>query len=153
MKPDPVPTIRAVHRPSFKRFAACAAVGLLSVTSGVCAEETFPGPLEAQFRGCGVAGWCLFSIEAPHVGAEFLPRVRPDGILRVSGDDELSVEVRDRLNALLASMIHQHKRILLHDFRALDDGTFAAGVTVNGVMLASDPILVKLLRAHTGNTR
>ena len=59
-------------------------------------------------------------------------------------DDGISIAVRDRLNALLASMIHQHKRIVLHDLRELDDGTFAATVTVNGVNLASDPILVEL---------
>ncbi len=41
-------------------------------------------------------------------------------------------------------MIHQHKRIELHDLRELDDGTFAATVTVNGVELAIDPMLAQL---------
>lgn len=71
-------------------------------------------------------------------------RVRPDGVSRMPGDDAVSIAVRDRLNALLASMIHQHKRILLHELRALDDGTFAATVTVNGENLATDPLLQEL---------
>ena len=69
------------------------------------------------------------------------------------GDDAISVAVRDRLNALLASMIHQAKRIVLHDLRELDDGTFAATVTVNGANVASDPILVELREKRTGTTR
>ena len=56
----------------------------------------------------------------------------------------MSIAVRDRLNALLADMIHQAKHIVLHDLRELGDGTFAAIVTVNGANLASDPILVEL---------
>lgn len=64
-----------------------------------------------------------------------------------------SVAVRDRLNALLASMIHQHKQIILHNLRELDDGTFAAAVTVNGANLASDPILVELRANVTGMPR
>ncbi len=69
------------------------------------------------------------------------------------GDDAGSIAVRDRLNALLASMIHQHKHIVLHDLRELDDGTFAATVTVNGVNVASDPILLELREELTGTTR
>jgi hypothetical protein len=69
------------------------------------------------------------------------------------GDEATSVAVRDRLNALLASMIHQSKRIVLDDLRELDDGTFAATVTVNGQALASDPILVELREELTGTTR
>ena len=41
-------------------------------------------------------------------------------------------------------MIHQHKQIVLHDLRALEDGTFAATVTVNGVNVAADPALQEL---------
>jgi len=52
--------------------------------------------------------------------------------------------MRNRLNALLANMIHQDKHIVLRDLRELDDGTFAAAVTVNGVDVASDPILLEL---------
>jgi hypothetical protein len=50
-------------------------------------------------------------------------------------------------------MIHQHKQIVLHDLRELDDGTFAATVTVNGVNLASDPILVELHEKNARTTR
>ncbi len=62
----------------------------------------------------------------------------------MSGNDAISIAMRDRLNALLASMIHQNKRIVLHDLRELDDGTFAATVTVNGANLASDPVVLEL---------
>ena len=99
--------------------------------------------MEAQFRGCEAAGWCRFWIESPHRSSESLYRVRPDGIVPTRGDDALSIAVRDRLNALLASMIHQHKRIVLHDLRELDDGTYAATVTVNGANVASDPMFVR----------
>ena len=71
-------------------------------------------------------------------------RVRPAGVPHISGDEDVALALRDRLNALLASMIHQHKRIELHDLRELDDGTFAATVTVNGVELATDPMLAQL---------
>ena len=70
--------------------------------------------------------------------------MRPDGVSRTPRDDGISVAMRNRLNALLANMIHQSKRIVLDDLRELDDGTFAATVTVNGVNLASDPILLEL---------
>jgi len=69
------------------------------------------------------------------------------------GDDAGSIAMRDRLNALLASMIHQHRRIVLHDLRELDDGTFAATVTVNGLNLASDPTLLDLREKLSGTTR
>ncbi len=79
--------------------------------------------------------------------------MRPDGVARMPGDDGISIAVRDRLNALLASMIHQSKRIVLHDLRELDDGTFAATVTVNGANLASDPILLELHQKLTRTLR
>jgi hypothetical protein len=50
-------------------------------------------------------------------------------------------------------MIHQSKRIVLHDLHALGDGTFAATVTVNEANLASDPILVELREKLTGTNR
>jgi hypothetical protein len=59
-------------------------------------------------------------------------------------DEAIAIAVRDRLNALLSNMIHQAKHIELHDLRKLDDGTFAATVTVNGIDLASDPVLAEL---------
>ncbi len=69
------------------------------------------------------------------------------------GDEATRIAVRDRLNALLASMIHQSKHIVLHDLRELDDGTFAATVTVNGQALASDPLLVELREELAGKRR
>ena len=80
-------------------------------------------------------------------------RVRPDGVARMSGNDAISIAIRDRLNALLASMIHQNKHIVLHDLRKLDDGTFAATVTVTGVNVASDPTLLELREKLSGASR
>jgi hypothetical protein len=100
--------------------------------------------VEAQFRGCDSAGWCRFWIEPLHPAQESLHRVRPDGVARMPGDAAIAIAVRDRLNALLADMIHQSKRIVLEDLRELDDGTFAATVTVNGANVESDPILLEL---------
>ena len=79
--------------------------------------------------------------------------MRPDGVARMPGGDAISIAVRDRLNALLASMIHQHKRIVLNDLRELDDGTFAAAVTVNDSALASDPVLQELRQKLTEKLR
>ena len=148
-----------VPKVSPKLLAAGAALlGLLSVPMTIRAEPPAPhpghaAPVEAQFRGCESAGWCRFWIEPLHPLAESLHRVRPDGVSRMPGDDAISIAVRDRLNALLASMIHQSKRIVLHDLRELDDGTFAATVTVNGVTLGSDPILLELRGKVTSTTR
>jgi hypothetical protein len=100
--------------------------------------------VEAEFRGCDSAGWCRFWIEPLHPSGKALYRVRPDGVLRMPDDAAISIAVRNRLNALLASMIHQAKHIVLKDLRELDDGTFAATVTVNGVNVESDPILLEL---------
>ena len=85
--------------------------------------------------------------------AEPLCRVRPDGVPRARGNDALAITIRDRLNALLASMIHQHKRIRLYGLRELDDGTFGAAVTVNEADLASDPALLELHRTAPGTSR
>jgi hypothetical protein len=71
----------------------------------------------------------------------------------VQGDDSFALAVRDRLNAVLASMIHQHKRIRLYDMRELDDGTFAATVTVNEADVASDPALVELRGTASATVR
>jgi len=100
--------------------------------------------MEAEFRGCESAGWCRFWIESLDPWAMSLYRVRPDGVSRALGDQAVRIAVRNRLNALLANMIHQSKHILLYDLRKLDDGTFAAAVTVNGADVASDSILVEL---------
>ena len=133
-------------------------LSLLSVPTTARAEPAAPrsghaAPVEARFRGCEAAGWCRFWIESPDPSSRSLHRVRPDGVVRTHGDDAVAIAARDRLNALLASMIHQHKRILLHDLRELEDGTFAATVTVNGANVASDPILLELRRELTGTIR
>src|SRR3954471_13647773 len=109
-------------------------------------RDQLSAPVEAQFRGCESAGWCRFWIESADPLTQSLYRVRPNGAPRVTGEEPLSSALRDRLNALLSNMIHQAKHIVLHDLHELDDGTFAAGVTVNGVDLATDPILVDLNR-------
>ena len=109
--------------------------------------------VEAEFRGCEAAGWCRFRIDSPDGLTESLIRVRPDGVPRSSGGDATSVAVRNRLNALLSNMIHQAKHIVLHDLKELDDGTFAAAVTVTGVSLAADPVLVELREKSAGATR
>jgi len=138
--------------------AAAALVGMLFLPMTISAESpasraSHNEPVEAQFRGCEAAGWCRFWIEPPDPTVESMHRVRPDCVSRMSGDGAFSIAVRDRLNALLASMIHQHKQIILHDLRELGDGTFAAAVTVNGANLASDPILVELRANVTGMPR
>jgi len=138
-----------VLKASANWIPAAALLGLLSgpmtIRAELPASDTgYATAAEAQFRGCESAGWCRFWIESLHPGEESLVRVRPDGVSRTPRDDAISVAVRNRLNALLANMIHQSKRIVLHDLRELDDGTFAATVTINGVNLASDPILLEL---------
>jgi hypothetical protein len=134
--------------------AAAAFLGLLSAAMTICADASeryaaHAEPVEAQFRGCDSAGWCRFWIEPPHPSEDSLYRVRPDGVLRLPEDDAISIAVRDRLNALLANMIHQNKRIVLHDLRELGDGTFAAAVTVNNEDVASDPTLLELRQKHS----
>ena len=131
--------------------AGAALLGLLSLPMTIRAEP--PAPVEAQFRGCESAGWCLFWIESLDPLEQSLHRVRSDGVSRMPGDEAISIAMRDRLNALLANMIHQSKRIVLHDLRKLDDGTFAATVTVNGANLASDPIILELRGKATSTTR
>lgn len=95
--------------------------------------------VEAQFRGCDSGGWCRFKVERSLPGDEALIRVRPDGVTGFEGT--AAATKRDRLNALLASMIHQHKQIRLESLRTLNDGTFAAIVIVNGADVAADPQL------------
>jgi len=132
--------------------------GLLLVPTVVRAEPAAPragpaAPAQAQFRGCEAAGWCRFWVESADPASQPLRRVRPDGVVRAQAGDALAVAVRDRLNALLASMIHQHKHILLHDLHEFGDGTFTATVTVNGANVASDPMLSELRRQLTGTIR
>jgi hypothetical protein len=123
---------------------ATGAPSLSLLLTAICAPSILyadPTPaVEVQFRGCEAAGWCRFSTSA----AEPPFRVQPDGVARAPEGDAVSVAVRDRLNALLASMIHQHKRIVLYDLRELSEGMFAATVIVNDANVAWDPILVEL---------
>ena len=128
---------------------AGALTAFLFVTMTVCAAppEIQPNhvePVAVQFRGCESAGWCRFWIESQDPLAQSLHRVYPHGIPQGSDDEAISIAVRDRLNALLASMVHQHKRIVLHGLRENEDGTFAATVTVNEANVASDLILLEL---------
>lgn len=104
---------------------------------------------DAQFRGCEDSGACRFWIDARDADPEGLYRVRPDGVIWIVDEEHTARAVRDRLNALLSSMIHQHKRIELHGMRTLGDQTHAARVSVNGADLADDPILAQLARTAT----
>lgn len=72
----------------------------------------------------------------------------PDGVPRTLSDEVAATAVRDRMNALLASMIHQHKRIVLHGLREVGAGAYAAKVTVNDADLASDPVLLEWRGQH-----
>jgi hypothetical protein len=99
---------------------------------------------EAQFAGCDAAGWCRFALDASPGSVQALLRVRPVGVADARADPALARKVRDRLNAVLSSMIHQHKRIRLSALRELGDGTYAAIVTVNDADVAADPALQDL---------
>jgi hypothetical protein len=129
--------------------AAAALLCLLCVPATMHAQPPGAGAsgaeaIEAQFRGCEAAGWCRFRLQGAELFPETLHRVRPDGVMQAHDDPAIASAVRDRLNALLASMIHQHKQILLHDLRELADGTYAAKVTANGADVAADPQIVEL---------
>jgi hypothetical protein len=126
-------------------FCALLAQPVLGVQSGSTMQDV-------QFRGCDTVGWCRFWIDSPDPALS-LVRVRPDGVPRMSGDDSLSIAVRNRLNALLSDMIHQAKHIDLNDLRKLEDGTYSATVTVTGVALASDPVLLELREKSAGTNR
>jgi hypothetical protein len=127
------------------RFARCAARSWLAAvlaalppaSAGPATGQDPATAVAAQFRGCAADGWCRFDVAAP-VG---LVRVRPLGVCRPPGGAAAAVAQRDRLNALLSDMIHQHKRIALHDLRELGEGGYQASVTVNGQPLAQDPAL------------
>ena len=132
--------------------AACLLVAPASQAEFATASK-IAAQVKVEFRGCESAGWCRFRIDSPDSSMETTIRVRPDGVLRTSGEDATSIAVRNRLNALLSNMIHQAKHIVLHDLHELDDGTFAAAVTVTGVNLASDPILGELRGKAAGVKR
>ena len=137
--------------PGFAGFCALLAglsgVALTPRVEAGAALAPWPDSVQAEYRGCEAAGWCRFELAPPLHGHSSL-RVRPAGITAVPGDAGANA-LRDRLNALLASMIHQHKRIELHDLRELPDGTFAAEVMVNEVPLAQDALLLELANPRT----
>ena len=133
-------------------LAACLQIAPASQAQSVTAMKN-AAQVEVEFRGCESAGWCRFRIEAPDSLTETTVRVRPDGVPHTPSEDANSIAVRNRLNALLSNMIHQAKHIVLHDLHELDDGTFGATVTVTGVNLATDPILVELREKAARATR
>lgn len=113
----------------------------LALCAGLRASaQTSVEGVEAKFRGCDAAGWCRFTVE----GSETLDRVRPDGVLYAPENYAISVLVRDRLNALLSSMIHQHKRIVLRGLREAGDGMYSARVIVNEADVTQDEVLRSL---------
>ena len=113
----------------------------------------YPDAVKVEFRGCESAGWCRFWIESLDPLAKSPLRVYPDDVARSPGNQAFSIAIRDRLNALLANMVHQHKRIVLHDLRQVEDGIFAATVTVSGLNLALDPTLLELQGKLVGTTQ
>jgi len=74
--------------------------------------------VNAEFRGCESAGWCRFWIESPDRRSEAMYRVYPDGVARMPPQCRFHCGARP-LNTLLSSMIHQSKRVVLHDLREL----------------------------------
>jgi hypothetical protein len=106
----------------------CRAVALalaLAAQAQAAAVESVP----AQFRGCESAGWC--------------------GIAEMRGNDAVSIAVRDRLNAMMSSFVHQHKRIVLYNLRDRHDGTYEAVITVNESPLEEDPVLQDLAKERS----
>jgi hypothetical protein len=133
-------------------LSAAALLGMVSMSVAVPAERP-ASPVEAEFRGCESAGWCRFRIDSADPSAAVLYRVRPDGIARIPVENAMSTAMRNRLNALLSNMIHQAKHIVLDDLRRLEDGTYAATVTINGANLARDAMVVELQKQAAGKTR
>lgn len=125
--------------------APLAAVGILVLASPAPgAAEPSRAPVEARFRGCDDSRSCRFLVDAGPAPAETSYRVMPDGVDWRDARPEQARAVRDRLNALLSSMIHQHKRVELFGLRPLEDGRHAARVVVNGADVAIDPQLSAL---------
>ncbi|MFN0037921.1 MAG: hypothetical protein ACKVP2_00200 [Burkholderiales bacterium] len=143
-------TSRMIVKPGkFATLTGTAAALLVALCTPVTlradlASAAHGDSVEAEFRGCDMAGRCLFSVESSLMPGETLLRVHPNGVLQPDDDVLAALALRDRLNALLANMIHQVKRIGLHDLRVQPDGTFAATVTVHGVDIGTDSTLVAL---------
>jgi hypothetical protein len=104
-----------------------------------------PGAVLAEFRGCESVRTCRFQIESSTPSIKSLLVVRPNGVSTEMYDDATAMAVRNRLNSLMSSMIHQHKRIELEDLRKLDDGTYAATVKVDGMDVSEDATLNDLV--------
>ena len=136
--------------PGNPRITLCATalLGTLLLPAGVLAIS--PEAVPAQFRGCDAAGWCRFWIEPRNALEEPVRRVRPLGIPEMRGGDTVSLAVRDRLNALMSSFVHQHKRIVLYKLREAGDGTWTADITVNESPLTEDPPLQNLSAQRNG---
>jgi hypothetical protein len=100
-----------------------------------------PGAVPAEFRGCESGRMCRFQIESSTPSIKLLLVVRPNGVSNAMNDDATAIALRNRLNALMSSMIHQHKRIELEDLSKLDDGTHTATVKVDGIDVSADATL------------
>lgn len=137
------------HQAVVRPLAAAVFLTLALVQRGAASAEPILPPIAAGFRGCEDSGWCRFWFELPGQTAPALHSVLPDGVPL----EARSAALRDRLNALLADMIHQHKRIELHALRTREDGGLAATVTVTGVALADDGILTQLRTAVPSLTK
>lgn len=132
---------KRLNRLGVALIGACLGSSLLLPAAGHAASRGVP----AQFRGCdAMAGLCRFWVDPRETADEPLHRVRPRGIPEMRGNDAISIAVRDRLNALMSSFVHQHKRIMLYDLRRLEDGSFEAEITVNESPLGDDPPLQAL---------
>ena len=116
----------------------------MAVRADSAPDAASSAPVTAQFRGCESAGWCRFWIESLDPLAQSLHRVYPDGMPDAEGNEELAIAVRNRLNALMSSFVHQHKRIVLYGLRDRGDGTWTANITVNEAALEEDPALREL---------
>ena len=132
-----------------KTVLALAFLGAVAVVTPAQSQPELGGPFDARFRGCVAAGWCTFWIESLDPFADSLYRVYPQGVSLSTDDKHRLIALRDRLNALLSSMVHQHKRIVLYDLREVGDGRYAAVITVNEADIALDPVVRAIQRGDT----
>lgn len=130
-----------------RQFVALAVLAYAWATpTSTYAGSAYEEGLAAQFRGCDVRV-CRFMIAAEDTSRAQRIDVHPRGV--VAGDTPTrALAIRDRLNALLSSMIHQHKRIELVDMHGREDGSFDAMIVVNGENVAHDPMLLRMEIDH-----
>ncbi len=114
-------------------------------TAGVAASDA-----AVAFRGCDDTRTCRFAFISGSAMHGELLRVVPDGVGWREADDATARAMRDRLNALLSSMIHQHKQLKLHGLRSTQGNGYAARITVNGADVAEDPVLLGLTQRVVG---